>query len=288
MLLWKCPRRLQIDGSWSLLGDTTNTWSPLGHSKRFEVGVSWVSPNASQLESSSRLRNMWVLIRNSEHVAVAVGAAPLRAAAAADARHHARGLRNATPPSTCKTAQETREERAHDERRDADEHEVREGRSHAEDGQLPEGAIEKEAAGEDSEAVRHEGAGIEGDQEAPVRIVGELQPRHAREEERRYGEGEDEQHQAPRARFLDEADTGRCIPQGHEAKDRHQRREKELQDLVITARSQASSTRKRFDTEIDSKNKQLKLFRDDVEEMMVAIEALRNEQSKANTPSKVH
>ena len=70
--------------------------------------------------------------------------------------------------------------------------------------------------------------------------------------------------------------------------ERHQRREKELQDLVITARSQASSTRKRFDTEIDSKNKQLKLFRDDVEEMMVAIEALRNEQSKANTPSKVH
>ena len=70
--------------------------------------------------------------------------------------------------------------------------------------------------------------------------------------------------------------------------ERHQRREKELQDLVMTARSQASATRKRFDTEIDSKNKQLKLFRDDVEEMMVAIEALRNEQSKANTPSKVH
>lgn len=46
----------------------------------------------------------------------------------------------------------------------------------------------------------------------------------------------------------------------------------ELEHLVAQARAQASSSRSRFDAEIESKNRQLKHFRDDVEEMMIAIE----------------
>jgi hypothetical protein len=44
-----------------------------------------------------------------------------------------------------------------------------------------------------------------------------------------------------------------------------------LTDLSILV-VQASSTRSRFDTEVENKNTQLKQFRDEVEEMMVAIE----------------
>eukprot|EP00961_Rhodomonas_salina_P089055 1197913-Rhodomonas_salina.3 len=45
-------------------------------------------------------------------------------------------------------------------------------------------------------------------------------------------------------------------------------------------------SKKKHDSDVHDKNKQIRQFRDEVEQMMIAIEAMRNDRSKASTPHK--